>query len=88
MGNTSPRKNRSYRLQSKIHIENADLQAFIIQVLLQVLENTSLQLDIIQNHPLFFPFIYNLNVLELRQKNELAFYRQGIDTLVVERSVG
>ncbi|WP_338472808.1 hypothetical protein R4Z10_08815 [Niallia sp. XMNu-256] len=83
-----PEKKRSYRLHSTIAIQHPDLQAFIIQVLLQVLENTSLQLDMIQNHPLFFPFSYDLNVLELREKSEFAFYRQGIDTLVVERSVG
>ncbi|MEV5114454.1 hypothetical protein [Peribacillus frigoritolerans] len=84
-GSIVPDKHRSYRLQPKIHLENADLQAFIVQILLHVLENTSLQLDIIQNHSLFFPFTYELNVLELRQKSELVFYRQGIDTLVVER---
>lgn len=79
--------NRSYRLNTKIHIGNVELQAFIVQILLQVLENTSLQLDIVQNHTLFFPFTYELNLLELRQKSELVFHRQGINTLVVERNV-
>lgn len=83
-----PNKNRSYRLHPKIQVENPDLQGFIIQTLLQVLENTSLQLDIAQNHSLFFPFSYELNVLELRQKSDLSLYRQGIDTFVVERNVG
>lgn len=82
-----PDKNRSYRLNPKMHISNTDLQAVIVQILLKVLENTSIQVDIVQNHLLFFPFSYELNVLELRQKSDLIFHRQGMDTLVVERKV-
>jgi hypothetical protein len=82
-----PEKHRSYRLNPKIQIGNTDLQEVIVQILLQVLENTALEVDIVQNHLLFFPFTYELNVLELRQKSNLVFHRQGMDTLVVERNV-
>jgi hypothetical protein len=82
-----PGKNRSYHLNTKIHIGNTDFQVVIVQILLQVLDNTALQLDLVQNHLLFFPFTYELNVLELRQKDDLVIHRQGMDTLVIERSV-
>ncbi|MGI1798587.1 hypothetical protein ACRPLQ_09040 [Priestia sp. TRN 1309] len=81
-----PAQNRSYQLNDKIQIGNVEMQAFIIQILLQITENTSLQLDIIQDHSLFFPFMYELNLLELRQHNGLVFHRQGMDALVVERN--
>jgi len=80
-------KNGSYRLNTKIYSGNLDMQAFIIQILLQVLENKYLQLDVVENHILFFPFSYELNILELRQYSDFVFHRQGVDTLVVERNI-
>lgn len=79
-----PSKNRSYQLPDKIYISNPMLQVFIIQTLLYILENTALQLDIVHNHSMFFPFAYDFNLSELRQCEEITLHRQGVDTLIVE----
>ncbi|MBD3107922.1 hypothetical protein IEO70_06045 [Bacillus sp. AGMB 02131] len=85
-GVVCPEKNRNYSLTQKINITNPLLQAFIIQVMLKVLDSKAAQLDIIQNHSVFFPFNYEFNMFELREKEGLAFHRQGLDKLVVEKT--
>lgn len=74
-----------YTLSREFRVENIEIQSFVIQILLHILDVSSLQLKEIQNHPLFFPFNYDFNTYELRQQKSLVFYRQGVDTLVVER---
>ena len=44
-------------------------------------------MEVVQNHPLFFPFDFDLNMLELREDKSLTFFNQGIDDLVVEKNV-
>ncbi|MGG2093477.1 hypothetical protein AB1283_12335 [Bacillus sp. S13(2024)] len=80
-------KSRSYRVKEKIEISNPEMQSFIIHILLYVLDHKALQLDVIQNHILFFPFSYEFNLMELRKNPDFVFHRQGVDTIVVERNI-
>lgn len=82
-----PSENRSYELINPINITNPNIQAFIVQILLHVFKDTPLQMDIIQNHILYFPFNYDFNLLELRQYENLVFHRQGLNTLIVEHNI-
>lgn len=82
-----PTKKLSYGLNTKLHIQNPDLQMFIVQILLKALDHTNLQLDLIQNHSLFFPFSYEFDLLHLRKSSDITIHRQGINTLVVERNI-
>lgn len=79
-----PTKSRSYQLPEKVFISNQVLQVFIIQIMLHILENTALQLDIIESHPMLFPFDHEFNLFELRQCEAITLHHQGVDTLIVE----
>jgi hypothetical protein len=83
-----PAPNRSYKTVERIEIHNPFLHAFVIQVLLEVLETSALQLDVIQNHPVFFPFSFIFNFVELRNNQKLTIHRQGINEIIAEKSVG
>ncbi|EPY7700974.1 MULTISPECIES: hypothetical protein [Bacillus] len=79
-----PTKNRSYQLPDKVFISNPLLQVFIVKIMLHVLEHTALQIDILKNHPMLFPFDHEFDLLELRQNEWLTLHHQGVDTLIVE----
>lgn len=79
-----PAKKRSYQLPDKVFISNPVLQVFIVQIMLHVLDNTALQLDIMQNHPMLFPFGHEFDLFELRQSEGIKLHHQGVDTLIVE----
>lgn len=68
-------------------ITNSSLQSFYIQILLRLLGNNSIQMEVVQNHPLFFPFDFDLDMLKLRKDKNLTFFNQGMDDLVVERNI-
>lgn len=76
---------RSYTLGEKIEITNPLIQSFLVQVLLYVSGADSLYVELIPNHPLFFPFDFELNVAELRDGNTFSFHYQGVKDLVVEK---
>lgn len=67
-------------------ITNPFLQSFYIQILLHLIENPSIQMEVVRNHPLFFAFNLDLDMLKLRKDKALTFYNQGIDDLVVEKN--
>ncbi|EDX56274.1 conserved hypothetical protein [Bacillus cereus W] len=79
-----PTKNRLYQLSDKIFISNPLLQVFIVKIMLHVLEHTALQIDILKNHPILFPFDHEIDLFELRQNEGLTLHHQEIDTLIVE----
>ncbi len=81
-----PTENRSYKENVKIRIENPLLQGLLFETILQVSESSYLYVNTVINHPLFFPFQIDLNLYELRERdNNLTFYYQGVENLVVER---
>lgn len=81
-----PSENRSYKENIKIPIVNPVLQGLLFETVLYVLDSHSLYVNVITGHPLFFPFQIDLNLHELRErKNNLTFYYQGVENLVVER---
>ena len=77
-------KQNELKLADKIAINNPHMQRFIIEVLLKVLNHEALPIEVLQNHIIFFPFQYDFDLFELRQKKELNFHQQGIDNLIVE----
>lgn len=77
-------KQNEIKIADKIAINNPHMQRFIIEVLLKVLNHEALPIDVLQNHIIFFPFQYDFDLFELRQKKELIFHQQGIDNLIVE----
>ena len=81
-----PAKGRTNGKGKPIVITNPILQSFYIQVLLRLIGNNSIQMEVVQNHPLFFPFDFDLDMLELREDKSLTFFNQGIDDLVVEKN--
>ncbi|MGM0840263.1 MAG: hypothetical protein ACQEWE_06035 [Bacillota bacterium] len=82
-----PIEKRSYKFSEKIEITNPLIQSFIVQILLKVMDSESLLVDLVQNHQLFFPFTYELNISELRDRKTFSFHRQGVKDLVIEKSV-
>lgn len=81
-------KGNAVRLSEKIEIRNPNLQNFMIQVLLKSLNHQALPIEILQNHPLFFPFSYEFDLYELRQQKDLIFHRHGVGEVVVEIKAG
>jgi len=81
-----PHGRHSYRESTKINITNPLLQEFLVQILLYTSGNKALYIDIVENHVLFFPFSYILDIHKLRESHELRFYYEGIKNLVVEKA--
>lgn len=81
-----PTEKTFYKENDKIQITNCLLQTFLIKVLLKSLGNKALYIDLVENHPIFFPFQYNLNLFELRKREEFSFYYEGLNNLVVEKA--
>ncbi|RFA35520.1 hypothetical protein CAI16_07710 [Virgibacillus dokdonensis] len=75
-----------YTISEKIIITSSLIQSFFVQILLNVLDSDALHVDLIENHPLFFPFNCELNITELRERKSFSFYRQGVKDLVIERN--
>lgn len=81
-----PTEKTFYKENDKIEISNPLLQTFLIKVLLKSLDHHALYVDMIENHPIFFPFQYSLNVFKLREREELTFHYEGMNQLVVEKA--
>lgn len=77
-------KQNELKLADRIVIDNPYMQRFVIEVLLKALNQEALPIEVLQNHIIFFPFEYDFNLFELRQKNDLNFYRQDINDIIVE----
>lgn len=81
-----PGKNRSYIQNDKVSISTPLLQILLFETILSVLDSESLYVNTITNHPLFFPFQFDLNLHELRERRDyFTFHFQGVENLVVER---
>lgn len=81
-----PGKNRSYIQNDKVSISTPLLQILLFESILSVLDSESLYVNTITNHPLFFPFQFDLNLHELRERKDyFNFHYQGVEDLVVER---
>lgn len=81
-----PTENRSYKENVKIQIESPLLQGFLFETILHVSDRSYLYVNTVINHPLFFPFHIDLNLHQLREReNNLTFYYQDVENLVVER---
>lgn len=81
-----PNENRSYIQNDKVSISTPLLQVLLFETVLSVLESESLYVNTITSHPLFFPFQFDLNLHELRERKDyFTFHYQGVENLVVER---
>ncbi|MBO0994836.1 hypothetical protein [Bacillus sp. SD088] len=81
-----PSENRSYIQNDKVSISTPLLQILLFETVLFVLDSESLYVNTITSHPLFFPFQFDLNLHELRERKDyFTFHYQGVENLVVER---
>jgi len=81
-----PSKNRSYIQNDKVSISTPLLQILLFETILSVLDSQSLYVNTITSHALFFPFQFDLNLHELRERRDyFTFHFQGVENLVVER---
>lgn len=81
-----PSENRSYIQNDKVSISTPLLQLLLFESVLFVLDSESLYVNTITSHPLFFPFQFDLNLHELRERKDyFTFHYQGVENLVVER---
>lgn len=81
-----PSKNRTYIQNDKVSISTPLLQILLFETILSVLDSESLYVSTITNHALFFPFQFDLNLNELRERRDyFTFHFQGVENLVVER---
>lgn len=81
-----PSENRSYIQNDKVSISTPLLQILLFESVLFVLDSESLYVNTITSHPLFFPFQFDLNLHELRERKDyFTFHYQGVENLVVER---
>lgn len=79
-------KSRSYKLRPKMSITSTDLNQFITEVILRATNVTAMPIDLLHNHVLFFPFLFDISVTELRNNHQFRLNRQGIDIVIVELS--
>ncbi|WP_075981265.1 hypothetical protein [Bacillus massilinigeriensis] len=79
-------KNRSYQLPRKVQITNPDLIPFIAEIVLRTSEVHAIPLELIHNHPLFFPFGFDVSATALKNSPALRVDRQGVEMLTVELS--
>ncbi|ASN03851.1 hypothetical protein [Virgibacillus necropolis] len=81
-----PSENRSYIQNDKVSISTPLLQVLLFGTVLSVLDSESLYVNTITSHALFFPFQFDLNLHELRERKDyFIFHYQGVENLVVER---
>lgn len=79
-------ENRSYIQNDKVSISNPLLQILLFETVLSALDSESLYVNTITSYPLFFPFQFDLNLQELRERKDyFTFHYQGVENLVVER---
>ncbi|PWA07897.1 hypothetical protein DCC39_15965 [Pueribacillus theae] len=86
-GIISPIKNRSYKENDKVAIVNPLLHGLLFETILFALDSHSLYGHTITNHPMFFPFQFDLNLHKLREyRNNFTFHFEGVENLVVEKN--
>lgn len=77
-------KNRSYILPSKISIISTELLHFIAEVILRTTKVSAIPIDLVQNHPLFFPFSFDMTATILKSSPSFRVDRQGTEMITVE----
>jgi hypothetical protein len=79
-------KNPTYILPKKIQVTSPELLTFIVEVVLRSTNVNAIPLEMIHNHSLFFPFLFDVNAAALKSSPSLRVDRQGMEMLTVELS--
>jgi hypothetical protein len=82
-GITEAAGKNTYKVLTKIDIQSPELKKFIAEVLLRMNEAPILPIDLLNNHPYFFPFDYEITRSNLSGQS-FEITRQGLDTTIVE----
>lgn len=65
-----------------IQVTSPDLKQWLAEVLLLATQVTAMRKEMVNDHPLFFPFDYQISMDEL-DSNRFAKIRQGVDMMLV-----
>ncbi len=71
-------------ISRKHEVRSLELKRWLVNVLLHASEQDFMPLDILNNHPIFFPFDYSIAVSDLGGE-EFQVIRQGVDMVMVGR---
>ena len=71
-------------ISRKHEVRSLELKRWLVNVLLHASEQDFMPLDILNNHPIFFPFDYSIAVSDLGGE-EFQVIRQGLDMVMVGR---
>lgn len=75
-------KKNANRIVQLFSIENLDLKSWIVEVLLFATEAEALSMQMINDHPLLFPFEYSISQSDLRTERFMVT-RQGVDMVMI-----
>ncbi|MDM8101336.1 hypothetical protein [Oceanobacillus oncorhynchi] len=74
---------KSYKLTGKQSVQSPNLKQWLAEAIIRCSEGTSLTLDVLNSHPIFFPFEYKISSTDLNADN-FEVNRQGLDMIMVE----
>ncbi|MBB6451620.1 hypothetical protein HNQ94_000041 [Salirhabdus euzebyi] len=80
---TPGEKRYSYIQSKKFSITSNELLQWLAEAIIRNSEGDSLSLDIINSHPTFFPFSYQIGTSDLRDSG-FQVNRQGLDMIIVQ----
>lgn len=74
---------RSYKIAEKQSVQSPNLKQWLAEAIIRCSEGTSLTMDVLNSHPIFFPFDYKISSADLNNDN-FEVNRQGLDMIMVE----
>lgn len=74
---------KSYKIAGKYSIQSSNLKQWLAEAIIRCSEGTSLTLDVLNSHPIFFPFDYKISSSDLNN-DSFEVNRQGLDMIMVE----
>ncbi|MFC4402380.1 hypothetical protein [Gracilibacillus xinjiangensis] len=80
---TPGKSNHTYKIKEKHSVQSSNLKEWLAEAVIRCSEGTSLTLDVLNSHPIFFPFDYKVSSADLNNDN-FEVNRQGIDMIMVE----
>lgn len=83
-GVITPGENKqSYKIAKNYSVQSSYLKIWLAEAIIRCSEGTSLSLDVINSHPIFFPFDYKITSTDLKN-DTFEINRQGLDMIMVE----
>lgn len=73
----------TYKIAEKYSVQSPNLKEWLAEAIIRCSEGSSLSLDVLNSHPIFFPFDYRISSTDLN-KDKFVVNRQGLDMIMVE----